>query len=115
MVWDQSLVLDDLKVESAEQVSDFMMTDGDIIFLYKKESELKFKIIVNNDNSSQEQTEKIKTNDPLDEIRSEKEEDGFVRHWYGRSFFVWGYQTIRNVKAEDRVRDVFYINKVVPK
>ncbi len=115
VVWDQSMVLDDLKVESAEQVSDFTMTDNNIIFLYKKESELKFKKNTISDNTGKEQTEKIKTNDPLDEIRSERDIDGFVKHWYGNSFFVWGYQTIRNINSEDRVRDVFYINKVVAK
>lgn len=113
VVWDQSLVLDNVKVESTEQVSDFSMENDKITFLYKKESELKFKKIVKSEETAQEQTEKIKTNDPIDEIRSERDSDGFVRQWYGNSFFVWGYQTIRNIKSEDRVRDVFYINKVV--
>lgn len=115
VVWDQSMVLDDLKVESAEQVSDFTMIDNKIIFLYKKESELKLKKSVISGDASEEFTEKIKTNDPLDEIRSERDIDGFVKHWYGNTFFVWGYQTIRNINAEERVRDVFYINKVVAK
>ena len=115
VVWDQSMVLDDLKIESAEQVSDFTIMDNNIMFLYKKESELKFKKTTISDSIGKEQTEKIKTNDPLDEIRSERDIDGFVKHWYGNSFFVWGYQTIRNINLEDRVRDVFYINKVVAK
>jgi len=110
---DQSLALDNIKVESTEQVSDFNIANDNITFLYKKESELKFKKINKSEGPVQEQTEKIKTNDPMDEIRSERDSDGFVRQWYGNSFFVWGYQTIRNIKSEDRVRDVFYINKVV--
>jgi hypothetical protein len=113
--WDQSLVLDDLKIESSEQISDFTMNNDTIIFLYKKESELKYKRIGKSESVSEEQTQKIKASDPMDEIRTEKDGDGFVRHWYGDSFFVWGYQTIRNSISEDRVRDVFYINKVVAK
>ncbi len=115
VMWDQSLVLDDLKIESSEQVSDFILINGNIIFLYKKESEIKYKLASLLEKDTKELTEKIKTNDPLDDIRSERDNDGFVRHWYGNSFFVWGYQTIRNINSEDRVRNVFYINKVVAK
>ncbi len=115
VAWDQSMVLDEIKIESPEQVSDFMVSNDTITFLYKKDSELKFKRIVKSEVVFKVQTEKVKTNETADEIRSEKEVDGFVRHWYGNSFFVWGYQTIRNVNSEDRVRDVFYINKVVAK
>jgi hypothetical protein len=113
VMWDESLVLDNVKVESAEQVSDFNLENDKITFLYKKESELKVKTIDRSDKNTQVLTEKIKTNDPLDEIRSERDSDGFVRQWFGNSFYVWGYQTIRNIKEEDRVRDVFYITKVV--
>ncbi len=56
-------------------------------------------------------SEKIKLNDPIEEIRSEKDECG-VGQWHDKTYFVWGYQTIRNVTRTDRVRDVFYINKV---
>ena len=58
---------------------------------------------------------KVKTSDPLDEIKSEKEFEGGVRHWFANSFYVWGYQSVRNSTKEDKVRDVFYINKVVAK
>jgi hypothetical protein len=81
--------------------------------LYKKESELKIKSVVLPEDSVAEATEKIKTNDPVDDIRSEKDYEGGVKQWYNNTFYVWGYQTIRNVTKEDRVRDVFYINKVV--
>jgi hypothetical protein len=59
-----------------------------------------------------ENTAKVQTNDPVDEIRSEKEYEGGARQWFGNTFYVWGYQTLRNNTKEDRVRDVFYINKV---
>ena len=52
---------------------------------------------------------------PLDEIRSEKEFEGGVRQWLPDAFYVWGYQALRNTTQEDRMRDVFYIIKVVVK
>lgn len=113
VVWDQSMQLDEMKMPGIEQVSDFVLLDDKISFLYKKESELKMKSVLLSDRSTSELNEKIKLSDAADEIKSERESDGGVRHWTGNYFYVWGYHTIRNNSKDDRVRDVFYVNKVV--
>src|SRR5688572_19081611 len=113
IVWDQSMQLDEVKMPGIEQVSDFVLLDDKVCFLYKKESELKMKTVMLTDGSTKEAVEKISLPDPLDVIRSEREFDGGVRHWIGDSFYVWGYHTIRNNSKDDRVRDVFYVNKIV--
>ena len=110
--WDHSLALDEMKRSSMEQVTDFALINNQIVFAYKKESEIKVKSIVLETNDSEEATEKIKTLYPEDEIRSEKEDEGGTIYWYGNAFYVWGYQTIRNNTKEDKSRDVFYINKL---
>lgn len=113
MLWSQSITLDDLKRSSLEQVSDFYKDDKNLIFLYKKESELKIKTITMDDGVAKEITERIKLKDPIEEIRSEKEHEDGVRHWFKNAFYLWGYHTVRNVQNKDnRVRDVFYINKI---
>jgi hypothetical protein len=113
ILWDYSLKIEDLKAASVEQVGDFSLHNSKLTLIYKKESELIVKSVILTEEPLAEVTEKIKTSDPIDEIRSEKEYEGGVRHWYNNTFYVWGYQTIRNVTKEDRVRDVFYVNKVV--
>jgi hypothetical protein len=113
--WDYSIKLDDMKRPGIDQVSDFCLADGRLYFMYKKESELKLKVINLDDQKALENTVKLTTSDPLDEIRSDKEFEGGVRQWLPDTFYVWGYQTIRNTTKQDRVRDVFYINKVVVK
>jgi hypothetical protein len=113
--WDYSIKLDDKKMPGLEQVSDFCIVNDRLYFLYKKESELKLKVIGLEDEQVTENTLKVMTDDPQDEIRSDKEFEGGVRQWSSNSFFVWGYQTIRNTGRSDRVRDVFYINKIVVK
>ena len=113
--WDHSLKLDDVKMPGIEQVSDFCLVDDNLVFLYKKESELKAKTIGIQKDEISESTVEVQTSDPLDEIRSDKEFEGGVRQWTPDSFYIWGYQTIRNSSKQDRVRDVFYINKVVVK
>lgn len=114
LIWDQSIKLDDIEKPSLEQVADYYYDGSALSLVYKKESELKFKSVNFSDGSVSEAVEKIKLNDPLDEIRSEKESEGGLMHWVNNTFFIWGYQTIRNQSnKDDRVRDVFYINKVV--
>ena len=114
IIWDQSIVLDDMKRPALEQVSDFY-TDGDNLhFIYKKESELIIKSISLEEGAATESTEKIRLKEPSEEIRSEKELEDGVRHWVDNSFYVWGYHAVRNPeKRDNRVRDVFYINKIV--
>ncbi len=114
LIWDHGIVLDNVKRPALEQVSDFY-TDGRTLYLlYKKESELRIKQITLDSGNATETTQEIKLTEPADEIRSEKEYEDGVRHWVGNTFYTWGYQTIRNQeKKSDRVRDVFYINKIV--
>ena len=113
-IWDQSIQLDDLKKPGLEQVTDYFYSDSKVYFMYKDESDLHIKVIDVHDGSAVEQIQKVKTELSNDEIRSDREHDDGVRYWIGNTFYVWGYQTIRNVeKKDDRVRDVFYINKVV--
>lgn len=114
MIWDQSIVLDEIKRPALEQVSDFYCDEERLLFIYKKESELNVKSISLDEGTATEATEKIKLLTPSEEVRSEKELEDGVRHWVGNTFYVWGYHTVRNPeKKENRVRDVFYINKVV--
>jgi hypothetical protein len=114
-IWDHSIKLDEIKRPSLEQLSDYSYYNGTVYFIYKKESELNVKTIVISDGTASENKQKIRLSDPTDELRSENEQEDGVKHWVGNSFYVWGYHTIRNVHKEDRVRDVFYINKVVAK
>lgn len=114
LMWDQSITLDDVKRPALEQVSDFFSDGDNLHFLYKKESELRGKSISLDEGTETEFTEKIMLKDDADEIRSEKELEDGIRHWVGNTFYLWGYHTVRNPEQkENRVRDVFYINKVV--
>lgn len=111
--WDQSLQLDDERKSSLEQVADFHYVNGHVVFVLKDESEIKARWILPDDGEDDEiVTQKLFLPNPEDEIRSEKEDEGGIQYWYGNNFFVWGYHTIRNTTMKERVREVFYINKV---
>lgn len=112
--WDQSIELDDLKRPALDQVSDYYYAGSNVYFVYKKESQLMIKTIAISDGSTKATVEKIKLKEPHEEIRNEREIEGGIKHWIGNSFYIWGYQTIRNVQRKnERVRDIFYINKAV--
>jgi hypothetical protein len=113
ILWDHSIKLEEIGSAALEQKGDFYYTGRELTLMYKKESELKIKHASRDSVNTREWVEKITTEDPQDEIRSEKEEEGGVSHWLGNTFYIWGYQTIRNNSKADRVRDVFYIRKVV--
>lgn len=112
--WDESIKLDEVKRPALEQVADFYQSRDALYVVYRKESDLKVKKILRDDGTATDFTEKIKTKEEGDEIRHETESDGGVKFWTNNSFFVWGYQTIRNNNRKgDKTNDVFYINKVV--
>jgi hypothetical protein len=112
--WDQSIKLDDIEKPALEQVSDFLSTSTKLHFVYKKKSELVIKTIDQQSDGAAESSQKIMLNDPSDEVRDEKEQEGGLKKWIGNTMYVWGYQTIRNQqRKDDKVRDVFYINKIV--
>ena len=114
VLWDHSLPLTSVKMPSLEQVCDFTLIENNIYFLFKNESELKVKTVNLDDQEVAESTEKIKLSHPLDEVRSESEQIGTVKHWFDKNFYVWGYQSVRNkASVEDKSRQVLYINKVV--
>jgi hypothetical protein len=113
--WDHSLKIEEIDLPSTEQATDFVSIKNKVFLAYKKELDLKIKSIVLSEKKVEDITQKLKSLDPGDELRNDRENDGGLRYWYGNSFFVWGIQTVRNPNRTDRVRDVFYINKVVAK
>lgn len=113
VLWDQSFKVDDVRLSGVDQVTDFYLEENRIVFIYKKESQLRVKSVVLDGGQAEESTNPISTGSPGDNVRSEKEYEGGVRHWIDNTFYVWGYHTVRNTNNDDRVRDVFYINKVV--
>jgi hypothetical protein len=108
-VADYSIKMDEIRMPALNQISDFYLDDNTIYFLYKKESELVIQTIDLEGKGAIESTQKIKMKSIMDVVRSESK-DGRIRHWYGKSFYMYGYQTVKY--ADGKVKDIFYINRV---
>jgi hypothetical protein len=115
LLWDESIKLDDVEKLSLDQVADFYTDKKVTSILYRKESDLKLKMVDNGTKEARESSHAIRLNKDSDEVRNEQEQEGGVRHWYSNNFYVWGFQTVRDAskKSGDKTRNVFYINKVV--
>jgi hypothetical protein len=112
-LWDYAINMNDFKAFGREQVADFTVHNGVPHFLYKDESTLKFS------NHSADSTQisqpvdiTIRLNQPTEEARPADNDDGQVRFWYGRYFFVWGVTNIRDSRPQVPNRRVFYVNKI---
>jgi hypothetical protein len=113
VMWDQSMKLTEFKMPSLQQVTEVQISGDSVLFLYKKESELKIKTIRLDAKESYDTSQKIQLSQSEDELRSEDQQEGVIKHWFGKNFYVWGNQSIRNkTKSGNKTRDVFYINKV---
>ncbi|HET9055203.1 MAG TPA: hypothetical protein VFM90_13575, partial [Cyclobacteriaceae bacterium] len=106
---DYSIDLNDIKMPVLNQITDFYLDSDTLYFFYKDESDLIVKKINLQDDVVEEFTQKVKTKSPGDVIRSESK-DGRIRYWHGKSFYMYGYQTVRHEGG--KTKDVFYVNRV---
>jgi hypothetical protein len=112
--WDQFAELENMKMTSLEQITDFCLTPTYLYFLYKKGSDLRIKAIHLENNEVREFTEHIRLMTETDELRTEREQSGVLRHWYNNCFYVWGIQSIKSETSKgDGTKRVFYVNKVI--
>jgi hypothetical protein len=110
---DFAFKLNDVRLPSLEQVSDFYASNKFVQF-YKKEGEIYLASNWDDGNPAEEDTVKIELKSALDIVRNEADDQGGVRYWFGPYGYAWGYETIKNKveQSADPVRYVYYINKI---
>lgn len=110
LVSDQSLKFPEIKLESKEQVSDFITLGTRTVMVCKQEKEIFAQM--NESDGTVIQAEKI-----MPALKNQNEtaksdsDDTAIRFWYGRYFYVYGYHRVKD-NAEKDTRNVFYINKI---
>ena len=112
-VKDASMKLADIKQSSLEQVGDFVIVHDSVCVAYKKEENIFYqKESGEPDEKPSVKQVKIRLQSEYDVLKNENDSEGQVRFWYGRHFYVWGYQTIKDATREGgQTRHVFYINR----
>ncbi len=110
LVADHGLKLDNLKMVSPEQVSDFIYAPTKCTLVYSKEKEIHYQVSQLDGVALLDEKVSIQLKSPSESVRSDNEEVTLARFWYGSFFFLFGNQTIRSTEGENR--EVFYINKI---
>lgn len=111
--WDFSISMDDLKSTTREQAGDIAVVDQTPHFLFKAKEDLKYLSLESDTtDTTKPMAIPIKLTNQTEE-QKELFEEGNVRFWYGKHFFVWGMQSVFDRNREsDRHRRLFFINKV---
>jgi hypothetical protein len=110
---DASMKLDEYRQLSLEQVADFVISGDSICLVYKKDNEIIYQKMTGDAGEKPTvKKQKIRLQSPTDVFREEVENEGQVRFWYGKQFYVWGYQTLKDAtRQSDQTRHVFYITR----
>ena len=110
---DYGLKLDDKKLNSLEQASDFIYYKNQIALASKKEKDLRL-LVGDLDGTLIADTLHTQLSNPEEIVKGESDSNSFARFWYKNIFYVWGYQNIRHIsrKAEESSHYVFYLNKI---
>jgi hypothetical protein len=108
---DQSIKFPEVKLNSKEQVSDYIRRGNQTVMVSKQEKEIL--VQVNEPDGTVLQNKKIQPalKDSLATVRSASLENSGIRFWYGRHFYVYGYHTIKG-NTDKPSQDVFFINKI---
>jgi hypothetical protein len=109
--WGHSLPLKELRLPSLQQLTDFYHEHNKVFIAFKADKEIYLSGRVAYDKEYLRDTTQIKLKNPADVIRQESSDSG-LRHWYGRNFFFWGYQSVKDQASGEPPRSVFYINKL---
>ena len=109
---DYGFKLNSLKQPSLDQASDFTVRNkNNLSIAFKNEENINIKTW--SGNSIIQDTLKIKMKNPADKLRQEHPQNTGLREWYSNRFYVWGYESIKDLeKNDDQARYIFYINKL---
>lgn len=107
---DLGLKYEDIKIPSKEQVSDYLIKNGNTTFACLREKEIILQQTTPDGTIIRDEKMKIELGSPDDEIRSESQ-SSTIRSWYKNNFYIFGYHTLRH-RGQHQSKDVFYINKL---
>ena len=110
LIADHGFKLEELKIPTTEQISDYVYTANKSTLVFNKEKEIRMQVTQTDGVTLLSEKIIFKLLSPTESIRSDDGYTGCVRNWYKNYLYLYGYQTIKNPAKGNR--DVFYINKL---
>lgn len=117
LLWDNSFEINDITSYDLQQFVNLSAENDEVVLLYTFENVLRSKIIKSDEIVEGKSFNDIKLTFEDDELKVNDKEIGGLEKWYGKSFFTYGIQEIKNMRdtSVKLNRKVFFINKVVYK
>ncbi len=115
LLWDNSFEINDLKSFNLEEHVQIVFTNNKIVMLYLYNQQLKIKVIQEQEILEGKFTEELKLKYDHDEIKGNDEELEGLEKWYGKTFYAYGVNGVKNLLDSniELNRKVFFINKIV--
>lgn len=115
ILWDNSFEINDITSYDLQQFVNLSARQDEVVLLYNFENVIRSKIIKSDQIVEGKTFNDVKLTFEDDEARDNDKQIGGLEQWYGRSFYTYGIQDIKNLRdtTVKLNRKVFYINKVV--
>ena len=115
ILWDNSFEINDITSYDLQQFVNLSARQDEVVLLYNFENVIRSKIIKSDQIVEGKTFNDVKLTFEDDEARDNDKQIGGLEQWYGRSFYTYGIQDIKNLRdtSVKLNRKVFYINKVV--
>ena len=117
LLWDNSFEINDVTSYDLQQFVNVSTNGDEVALLYTFENVIRSKIIKSDEIIEGKTFNDVELTFEDDEVRTQDKEIGGLSRWYGKTFYTYGIQDIKNLR-DQRVnlnRKVFFINKVVYK
>ncbi|MFY0627502.1 MAG: hypothetical protein JXR07_14465 [Reichenbachiella sp.] len=117
ILWDNSFEINDVLTFSLEKNIQVNFQDDKIVMLYIFEGTISSRVLSKGDAIQGKAVDSIKLEYENDTVKDSKSEVNGLMEWYGKNFFAYGDQKIRNTvnREVETNRKVFYINKIALK
>ncbi len=117
ILWDNSFEISDVLLPTLTKNIQVNIQGDDIILLYTFDDTIRSKTVSNGEMLEGKTYDPIKLQYENDELKEARSDIDGLKEWYGRAFYAYGDQKIKNTVEQgvDNNRRVFYINKVILK
>ena len=107
ILWDNALVMDNLVSEDlVEQVQVSKLNDKWLL-AYLKKGKINLQQLKESEHVGEKETFEIKTDG-----KAKPDEEANVAAWYDQNFVVWGTRKLEIKRADDPLKEVFYLRKL---
>ncbi len=113
--WDNSFEINDVLSYDLKDYVQVSVEDDQVVLLYIYEGLIRTKIVSGNEVVEGKSFDPVRLSFEYDVLQDSKKELEGLDRWYGKSFYAYGVQEIRNMKNENVKLDrkIFYINKII--